>query len=162
MRSRTFEDRRRLYQLALIAIRRHYDLPLTLEALARGLGSSRRQLQRAFAQFSSRSFHEELTEERMRVAAELLLRRELSVAAVARSVGYRHVPSFTAAFRRRHGASPGTFRERACGCAPGPSGEARVRGPRPGGARERRHRSGGRVADFLARQDRRRGSLGGR
>jgi AraC-like DNA-binding protein len=126
VRSRTLDDRRRLYQLALIAIRRHYDLPLTLEALARGLGSSRRQLQRAFAQFSRRSFHEELTEERMRVAAQLLLRRELSVAAVARSVGYRHVPSFAAAFRRRHGASPGRFRSQAHARSPGAAAGARV------------------------------------
>ena len=47
---------------------------------------------------------------RMHVAKELLGRRDLTVGAVARMVGYQAVEAFSRAFRRAHGRSPAEWR----------------------------------------------------
>jgi AraC-like DNA-binding protein len=94
-----------------VVIKRHYRHQLTLAAIAQGLGSSPRELQRAYAQFGEMTFREELHAKRMAVAAELLIeQRSIAVADVARLVGYRHAPHFAHAFRRRYGLSPAAFR----------------------------------------------------
>jgi AraC-like DNA-binding protein len=111
VRPETASARRRLYLLTRVVIKRHYRLELTLAGVARGLGSSPRQLQRAYEQCSETTFREELLARRMAVAAELLIeQRSIPVADVARLVGYRHAPHFAHAFRRRYGASPAAFR----------------------------------------------------
>jgi AraC-like DNA-binding protein len=71
-------------------------------------------VQRAYAQFGEITFSEDLTARRMAAAAELLVEQPtIPVAEVARLVGYRQRPHFAAAFRRRYGLSPASFRERA-------------------------------------------------
>jgi AraC-like DNA-binding protein len=111
VRPETASARRRLYLLTRVVIKRHYRHELTLAAVAKGLGSSPRELQRAYAQFGEMSFREELCSTRMAVAAELLIeQRSIPVADVARLVGYRHAPHFAHAFRRRYGVSPAAFR----------------------------------------------------
>ena len=114
MRPATVAERRRLYLLSRVVIARHYRRRLTLEAVAAALASSPRQLQRAYAQFGQVSFHEDLLERRMGVAAQLLAEQPgLGVREVARLVGYRQGSHFARAFRRRYGLSPARFRERA-------------------------------------------------
>jgi AraC family transcriptional regulator, regulatory protein of adaptative response / methylphosphotriester-DNA alkyltransferase methyltransferase len=114
MRPATVAERRRLYLLSRIVIARHYRRRLTLEAVAGALASSPRQVQRAFAQFGQVSFHEDLLERRMSVAAQLLAEQPgLGIREVARLVGYRQPSHFARAFRRRYGLSPARFRERA-------------------------------------------------
>ena len=114
MRPATVAERRRLYLLSRVVIARHYRRRLTLEAVAAALASSPRQLQRAYAQFGQLSFHEDLLERRMGVAAQLLAEQPgLGVREVARLVGYRQGSHFARAFRRRYGLSPARFRERA-------------------------------------------------
>ncbi|CAM5252574.1 AraC family transcriptional regulator OS=Streptomyces cyaneofuscatus OX=66883 GN=G3I52_19320 PE=4 SV=1 [Streptomyces cyaneofuscatus] len=54
-----------------------------------------------------------LTEWRMALAADLLTRPELTVAAVARRVGYADAFGFSAAFKRLRGESPSAFRREA-------------------------------------------------
>ena len=51
---------------------------------------------------------------RMRVARDLLAGRA-KPSAVARRVGYRHLPTFSAAFSRFHGVSPREYQEREAG-----------------------------------------------
>jgi AraC family transcriptional regulator, regulatory protein of adaptative response / methylphosphotriester-DNA alkyltransferase methyltransferase len=112
VRSSTVEQRRRLYLLARVTIARHYRRSLTLEAVARALASSPRQVTRAYAQFGKITFREDLVARRLNVAAHLLVEQPtLPVREVARLVGYRQAPHFAQAFRRRFGLTPVAFRE---------------------------------------------------
>ncbi|HLH14203.1 MAG TPA: helix-turn-helix transcriptional regulator [Solirubrobacteraceae bacterium] len=115
MRESTVSARRRLYLLARVVVERHYRRrELTLELLARGLASSPRQLQRAYAQFGGTTFSEDLLRRRMRAGAQLLVeQRAIAVEDVARLVGYSQGTHFARAFRRRYGVSPARFREAA-------------------------------------------------
>jgi AraC family transcriptional regulator of adaptative response / methylphosphotriester-DNA alkyltransferase methyltransferase len=111
MRLSTIEQRRRLYLLARIVVARHYRRPLTLEAVARSLASSPRQLTRVYAQFGEVSFREELRTRRLNVGAQLLIEQPaISVRDVARLVGFRQAPHFAKAFRARYGLTPAAFR----------------------------------------------------
>lgn len=51
-----------------------------------------------------------LTELRLRRAAELLERGEMSVTAICFACGYSSLSHFLRAFRQKYGASPGQFR----------------------------------------------------
>lgn len=115
MRPDTRSERKRLYLLARVLVKRHYRRALTLEAVAHGLSCSPRQLQRAYAQFGDTTFQEDLAARRMAAAAELLAEQPLPVADVARLVGYGEGSRshFARAFRRRYGLSPARFREAA-------------------------------------------------
>lgn len=110
MRASTMIERRRLYLMARVVVKRYYARQLTLEAVAKALATSPRQLVRAYDQFSDLSFGEDLRHRRMEAAAELLVDRGLSVAEVARLVGYRQASHFARAFRRHYGVSPSTYR----------------------------------------------------
>ena len=70
------------------------------------MASSRRQLQRAYAEIGKTTFREHLTAVRMERAAELLTTRGLTVREVAHRVGYRQPAQFAKAFRRHHGLAP--------------------------------------------------------
>ncbi|MEA2379251.1 MAG: AraC family transcriptional regulator [Thermoleophilaceae bacterium] len=99
-----------LFQDALIAIRRDYaDETLSLAGVAHSIATSRRQLQRVFAEQGT-SFRRELQRVRMARAADLLRQEALPVAAVARAVGYRQAAQFSKAFRRHHGHPPSEAR----------------------------------------------------
>jgi AraC-like DNA-binding protein len=110
MRQHTLIERRRLYLLACVAIKRHYRKPLTVEMVAKALATSPRQIQRAFAQFSDSTFHDDLVARRMSAAAELLSQPAIPVRDVALQVGYRQPPHFARAFRGCYGVSPSAFR----------------------------------------------------
>jgi two-component system response regulator YesN len=112
VREATLSERRRLHLLARVLVKRHYRRDLTLEAVARALCCSPRQLQRAYALEGS-TFQEDLTARRMAAAAELLAGQAIPVADVARLVGYSGRSHFARAFRRRYGLSPARYRERA-------------------------------------------------
>jgi AraC-like DNA-binding protein len=53
-----------------------------------------------------------ISEVRMMRAMELLVKGDISVETVARSVGFNSLGSFTAAFSERVGLSPGEFKQR--------------------------------------------------
>ena len=110
MRQSTRHRRRTLFEDALIVIRREFgDEDLSLAAVAHAIATSRRQLQRVFAEQGT-SFRRELQRVRMARAAELLRQQALPVAAVARAVGYRQAAQFSKAFRRHHGHPPSEAR----------------------------------------------------
>ena len=77
------------------------------------MATSRRQLQRAFAEAGETSFRNYLQKVRMERAAELLREGDAPVNQVASAVGYRQPAQFAKAFRRHHGAPPSSFRGRA-------------------------------------------------
>lgn len=85
------------------------DDQLTVESVSRTIFSSRRQLQRSFAEAGT-SVQERLYLVRMERAAELLHESSLPIADIARSVGYRQPPHFAKAFRRLYGLTPSQWR----------------------------------------------------
>jgi AraC family transcriptional regulator, regulatory protein of adaptative response / methylphosphotriester-DNA alkyltransferase methyltransferase len=119
VRQSTRHRRRTLFEEALSSISREFaDENLSLAAVAHSIATSRRQLQRVFAEQGT-SFRAELQRVRMAHAAELLRQQALPVAAVARAVGYRQAAQFSKAFRRHHGHPPSEARrgQRAPGSA---------------------------------------------
>ena len=142
-RPATIRHRTSLYEDATAIVAVEYADELGLDDIARRVASSRRQLQRAYAEIGDTTFREHLTAVRMDRAAEMLTTRGLTVREVAHRVGYRQPAQFAKAFRRRHGVAPSTSgparrraRQRASEspCAP-------AQPPEPIGARER-HRAG--------------------
>jgi transcriptional regulator GlxA family with amidase domain len=110
IRSGTVLRRRTLFEEAVDIIEREYASELELDAVARRLATSRRQLQRAFAEAGQTSFRTSLAEVRMRRALEMLREGSLPVREVAGRVGYRQAAQFAKTFRRHHGRPPSSFR----------------------------------------------------
>lgn len=113
MRDGTAERREELYHEAMELIAREYASDLNLENVARRLATSRRQLQRAFAEAGDTSFRDELARIRMRHARALLAADHLPVRQVASSVGYHQPAQFAKSFRRYHGKPPSGYRREA-------------------------------------------------
>ena len=111
-RPATIRLRTDLYRDATSIVELEYASELSLDEIAKRVASSRRQLQRAYAEIGHTTFRDHLTAIRMERAAELLSTRSLTVRDVAHRVGYRQPAQFAKAFRRHHGASPSTFRAR--------------------------------------------------
>jgi AraC family transcriptional regulator, regulatory protein of adaptative response / methylphosphotriester-DNA alkyltransferase methyltransferase len=109
-RSTTIRLRTSLYEEATDIVDREYGSDLSLDEIARRVASSRRQLQRAYAEIGDTTFREHLTRVRMNKAAELLAGRTLTVREVAHRVGYRQPAQFAKAFRRHHGVAPSDYR----------------------------------------------------
>ena len=109
-RPATVELRSSLYADAVAIVDREYASELSLDDIARRVASSRRQLQRAYAEIGDTTFRDHLTGVRMDRAAELLARRGVTVREVAHRVGYRQPAQFAKAFRRHHGVAPSDFR----------------------------------------------------
>jgi transcriptional regulator GlxA family with amidase domain len=109
-RPTTVARRRELYEEAVDMIEREYDRALELEDVAQRIATSRRQLQRAFAEVGQTSFRAHLAAVRMRCALELLRAGRAPVREVAMTVGYRQPAQFAKAFRRHHGIPPSSLR----------------------------------------------------
>lgn len=99
-----------LYQDATSIVEHEFDSDLSLDDVARRVASSRRQLQRAYAEIGRTTFRSHLTGVRMERAAEMLGRRDLTVREVASMVGYRQPAQFAKAFRRAVGVAPSAYR----------------------------------------------------
>lgn len=110
MREGTAERRSDLYREAIDLIAREYASELNLDRVAHRLATSRRQLQRAFAEAGETSFRNELARVRMGHARTLLAADELPVRQVAARVGYQQPAQFAKSFRRYHGQPPSAYR----------------------------------------------------
>ena len=110
VRQVTRQRRRGVYEEAMQVIEREYASDLDLDTVARRIATSRRQLQRVFAEVGDTSFRECLARVRMRHAAALLREGAIPVREVAQSVGYRQPAQFAKAFRRHHGAPPSSIK----------------------------------------------------
>lgn len=109
-RMTTLERRRALFEEAVAIIEAEYEQALDLDDVAYRVATSRRQLQRAFAECGDTTFRTYLGEVRMRRARELLIEGAAPVAEVGRSVGYSRPAQFSKAFRRTFGAPPSRLR----------------------------------------------------
>lgn len=109
----TIRLRTSLYEDASRIVEAEYARDLNLDDIARRVASSRRQLQRAFAEVGRTTFRDHVARVRMARAAELLGAGSLSVRETARRVGYRQPAQFAKAFRRHAGVAPSDFRARA-------------------------------------------------
>jgi transcriptional regulator GlxA family with amidase domain len=132
-RPTTIRHRTSLFDDAVAIVEAEYGSELALDDIARRVASSRRQLQRAYAEIGGTTFREHLTGVRMDRAAELLAARGVTVRDVAHRVGYRQPAQFAKAFRRHHGLAPSAYRT---------SGRFEHRAPAP---------RGGTVAPLAAR-----------
>jgi AraC family transcriptional regulator of adaptative response / methylphosphotriester-DNA alkyltransferase methyltransferase len=110
-RPATIRHRTSLFEDATAIVEAEFATDLSLDDIARRVASSRRQLQRAYAEIGNTTFREHLTAVRMERAAEMLGGRS-TVREVAHRVGYRQPAQFAKAFRRHHGISPSTYRAR--------------------------------------------------
>jgi transcriptional regulator GlxA family with amidase domain len=108
-RPATVDRRRALFLDAAAIIDAEYPSKLALDDVARRVATSRRQLQRAFAEAGETSFRSYLHRVRMDRAAALLRDGSASVNEVAAAVGYRQAAQFAKAFRRHHGLLPSAF-----------------------------------------------------
>ena len=109
-RDGTLEARQTIYREAVELIEREFGRELTLEGVARQLCTSRRQLQRTFAEIGGTTFRAEIARVRMARARALLAGDALQVRDVAETVGYQQPAQFAKSFRRHHGQSPTRFR----------------------------------------------------
>jgi AraC family transcriptional regulator, regulatory protein of adaptative response / methylphosphotriester-DNA alkyltransferase methyltransferase len=109
-RQATVDRRRALFEEAVAIIEEDYSQELDLDQVAQRIATSRRQLQRAFAEAGNTTFRAYLADVRMRRAMELLRTGRMPVRQVAMSVGYRQPAQFAKTFRRHHGAPPSSFR----------------------------------------------------
>ena len=108
--SRGAVRRREIFQEAVAAIEESYEhCSLTVAELARNIFTSKRQLQRAFAEAGT-SFQETLHAVRMERAAQLLVESSLPVTAIAPRVGYRQPTQFAKAFKRYYELAPTQLR----------------------------------------------------
>ncbi len=111
-RPTTIERRRQLFREAVEIIEREYASDLELADVAYRIATSRRQLQRSFAEAGATSFRDHLAAVRMRHAVELLSGGGAQVRDVALTVGYRQPAQFAKAFRRSQGMAPSGYRLR--------------------------------------------------
>jgi len=85
--------------------------PLTMEQLAERLHISRAYLRNLFVEREGISPKQYLTRLRMYHAEQLLLKSDLQITEVARSVGYPDIFQFIKAFRKYYGMAPGEYRQ---------------------------------------------------
>ncbi len=109
-RPTTVRHRTSLFEDAVRIVEAEFASELSLDDIARRVASSRRQLQRAYAEIGRTTFREHLTCVRMERAAGLLATNRLTVREVAGRVGYRQPAQFAKAFRRYRGLAPSAYR----------------------------------------------------
>ncbi len=90
----------------------HYnDTQMSLEMLADRFNINQTFLSRLFKIRFSKNFSDYLTEKRVERSMELLAHSKMNIDEVARSVGYSHYVSFSRAFKKIVGITPGKYRQ---------------------------------------------------
>lgn len=95
----------------------NYSYPITVEDVAAYVGISRSHLFRAFQSYMGKSPKEYLTEYRTQQACHLLKETDLSVSAIAYSVGFANNLYFSKAFKKQKGIGPSEYRKTRAGRA---------------------------------------------
>lgn len=91
-------------------IRAHLADVITLDNLAGAVSLSPYHFARSFRVTTGMTPHAFVTEHRLMVARDRLLRGDASVTAIALSVGFSNISHFRRLFRRRYGLAPGGLR----------------------------------------------------
>jgi AraC family transcriptional regulator len=97
-------------QIATSVIRNSLESPPQVSELARRCGISAGHLNRLFRQVRGMSVQEYIQRARLEQVEMLLTRSELSIAAIARSVGFEDLQAFNKYVRKRLGAAPSKVR----------------------------------------------------
>ena len=84
--------------------------PPTVEQLARAVGTHEKRLSRAFRDNLGQTVFEYLRHERLRIAQDLLDSTSLSIASIAKEIGFSTPANFATAFRERFGLTPTEWR----------------------------------------------------
>jgi LacI family transcriptional regulator len=98
---------------ALCLIREHAVHRMRIDEIAARVGVSRSVLQRRFRQSLGRTLNEELIQQRLKVAQQLLRETKLSLPEIAERSGFEHAEYMASVFRSRLDCSPGEARLRA-------------------------------------------------
>ena len=101
-----------LLEMTLDYIDQSLDRNISTEEIARAVGIEPARLARAFRESTGKSIHRYLNERRVEEAKILLTKSEVSIAEVARRVGFDSEERFRINFRRRTGVTPATYRGR--------------------------------------------------
>jgi len=109
-RAATVRLRTSLFEDSVAIVESEFGSDLSLDDIARRIASSRRQLQRAYAEIGHTTFRDHLTRVRMDRAAAMLSTQPLTIREVANRVGYRQPAQFAKAFRRHCGVAPSEYR----------------------------------------------------
>lgn len=91
-------------------LQEHYARPLTRDSVAEAMGLHPNYLSSLCSDHSEEGFHAALEAIRLDRAEHLLRGGTMSAAAVAGSAGFSGDAHFRAAFKRRHGTTPGRWR----------------------------------------------------
>lgn len=110
MRNTTIEDHYIRLKKALDLVLRRLDRPCKVEEVAAEAGFSRFHCQRIFRSMTGESIAELVRRLRLERAAYRLRHEQVNVIDVALDVGYGSEASFSRAFRRGYGMSPGRYR----------------------------------------------------
>ena len=73
---------------------------------------SRRLADLRFREIENTSIRQAIEDRRMELAETAISETNRPIRQVARESGYKNIKTFEAAFRKRHGMSPGSFRRR--------------------------------------------------
>ena len=96
---------------ALNLIHEHACEGITINNIARKLNVSRRTLERKFYAHLEKTLHDELVNTQMKRASELLVFSRLTLANVAKQVGFNSVSHFSAVFAKQYGVCPNEYRK---------------------------------------------------
>lgn len=91
-------------------INRNCTLPLTLEDVAQQAGFSNYYFSRTFKKITDCSFTEYVTQQRIRLAQQLLSDSSQSITDVAFAAGFKSISTFNRVFKEHKGLSPSEFR----------------------------------------------------
>ncbi len=95
-------------------VNEHYQEPLTLVSLAKGVGVSPGRLSHVFSEKIGQSFPSYLAHIRLSYAQALLQDTELSVTEIGEESGFESQRSFFRVFQRYHGMTPAEYRNKNC------------------------------------------------
>lgn len=97
-------------QKSIEFISANYSYPITVEDISNYVGISRSQLFRSFDVILSKSPKEYLTDYRIKQACYLLTNTNISITAIANSLGFDNSLYFSKTFHKKKGLSPSEFR----------------------------------------------------
>lgn len=100
------KERYNVVSEAIDYMNRNYSYGVTIDQMARQLGTSRSQMFRQFKKEMGISPQEYLLRFRLERSKELLRDRRLTIGEVMRSAGFQDLSNFSRQFKRRYGVSP--------------------------------------------------------
>lgn len=103
-------DRKELSENVKAYIDRHYREPLTLDFLCREFYCSRATLTSSFRRMYGQSIVEYLTQVRLEVGMDLLIRTDRTIGEIAERCGYPDQNYFCRLFKKRYGKAPSKVR----------------------------------------------------